>query len=102
MQSRTNPPLAIRQHRMTDYSTITRNMKILLLSHSERAGGAEKVAYDLFHAYRKGGHDSYLAVGHKKTEEEGIFSIPNDAYRHPWTRTLRDYQKGFSSKKQNG
>src|SRR5262245_53409267 len=101
MQSRTNPPLAIRQHRMTDYSTITRNMKILLLSHSERAGGAEKVAYDLFHAYRERGHDSYLAVGHKKTGDEGIYTIPNDAYRHPWTRALRNYQKAFSATKQS-
>jgi glycosyltransferase involved in cell wall biosynthesis len=72
-------------------------MKILQLSHSERAGGAEKVAYDLFHAYREHGHDSYMAVGHKKTEEEGIFTLPNDAYRNPWTRALRNYQKAFSA-----
>jgi glycosyltransferase involved in cell wall biosynthesis len=76
-------------------------MKILQLSHSERAGGAEKVAYDLFHAYRERGHDSYLAVGQKKTEEEWIFTIPNDSYRRPWTRALRNYQKAFSANKQS-
>jgi glycosyltransferase involved in cell wall biosynthesis len=95
MRFRTNPPLAIRRHRTP------RNMKILQLSHSERAGGAEKVAYDLFQAYREHGHYSYMAVGHKKTEEEGIFIIPNDAYRHPWTRAMRNYQKAFLANKQS-
>lgn len=90
-----NPQSVITQRR------IPRNMKILQLSHSERAGGAEKVAYDLFHTYREYGHDSYLAVGHKKTEEEGIFPIPNDAYRNPWTRALRNYQKEFSANKRS-
>ena len=95
MQFRINSPLAVNRHR------IPRSMKILQLSHSERAGGAEKVAYDLFHAYHERGHDSYLAVGHKKTQEEGIFIIPNDAYRHPWARVMRDYQKAFSENKQS-
>lgn len=76
-------------------------MNILQLSTSDRNGGAEKVAYDLFQAYRRRGHDSYLAVGYKKTEEEGIFEIPNDSYRHPWTQVWRNYQKSFSTNNQS-
>jgi glycosyltransferase involved in cell wall biosynthesis len=75
-------------------------MKILQLCTSDRGGGAEKVAYDLFQAYRGRGHDSHLVVGYKKTEEEGVFEIPNNFYRHPWTQVWRNCQKSFSRNNQ--
>jgi glycosyltransferase involved in cell wall biosynthesis len=51
-------------------------MKILQVCTHDIGGGAEKVALELCRSYRSLGHDSWLAVGYKKTTEEYIFEIP--------------------------
>jgi len=47
-------------------------MRVLLLSTFDRAGGAEKVAFDLYRSYRKYGHDARLLVKYKRAQEEGV------------------------------
>ena len=59
---------------------------ILQVSASDSRGGAARVAWNLFDAYRRRGHDSWLVVGDKRTEDENVFLIPNDARRNPLAR----------------
>ena len=47
-----------------------RPLRILQVSTVDIKGGAEKVAWNLFTAYRARGYDSWLAVGEKLTEDE--------------------------------
>jgi glycosyltransferase involved in cell wall biosynthesis len=51
-------------------------MNIVSVSTSDAAGGAEKVARDLFQAYRAKGHTSRLAVGTKRLDDQDVFEIP--------------------------
>lgn len=51
-------------------------MKILQVCTHDIGGGAEKVALELCRSYRSFGHESWLAVGYKKTTEKYIFEIP--------------------------
>jgi glycosyltransferase involved in cell wall biosynthesis len=64
-------------------------MNILLLSTYDRAGGAEKVAFDLCRSYRRFGHDARLYVRYKRTEEPFVYGV--DAYAHamPWAGLCR-------------
>lgn len=50
------------------------------------AGGAERSAKNLFHAFKHLGHESWLAVGRKIRSDPGILSLPNDDYRNGWVR----------------
>lgn len=59
---------------------------ILQVSTYEIGGGAEKIAWDLFHSYRDRGYLSYLAVGLKKTDDKNVLQIPNDGNRSSWSR----------------
>lgn len=52
-------------------------LRILQVSSHDIHGGAAKVAWDLFEAYREEGHDSYLAVGQKRSDHPDVFPIPN-------------------------
>ena len=56
-------------------------LSILQVSTSDRLGGAERVAADLFSAYRIRGHRSWLAVGNRVTDDPDVFLVPNDQYR---------------------
>lgn len=53
------------------------NLSILQVSTFDIAGGAERIAWDLFTSYRAQGHQSWLAVGTKKSQDQNIFSMPN-------------------------
>lgn len=54
------------------------------------AGGAEKVARDLFESYRRMGHRSRLAVGHRRgPPDPDILEIAHEPYRSIWTRSCR-------------
>ena len=50
-------------------------LRILQISTADMGGGAEKIAYDLFTSYRYLGHQSWLAVGTKKSQDPDVFSI---------------------------
>jgi len=51
------------------------DMKILQVSTADIAGGAEKVAWQLFQEYRRRGHDSWLAVGLKHSADLDVLLI---------------------------
>lgn len=59
-------------------------MKILQLSTYDRAGGAEKVAFDLHQAYRKLGHDARLLVRYKRTDAPHVIEADPYAFTSPW------------------
>lgn len=65
---------------------ISRPLRILQVNTWDIAGGAEGSAWNLFHAFRTRGHDSYLAVGYKRSNDKDVLLIPNDKYRSRWER----------------
>jgi glycosyltransferase involved in cell wall biosynthesis len=62
-------------------------MHILQINTMDIGGGAEKVAWNLFQAYRAQGHHSQLAVGNKRSDDKDIFLVPNDDCRIAQSRT---------------
>jgi glycosyltransferase involved in cell wall biosynthesis len=52
-------------------------MKILQVSTFDRAGGAEDIAYGLHRAWLARGHDAYIAVGVKRSDDPRVLTIPN-------------------------
>jgi glycosyltransferase involved in cell wall biosynthesis len=52
-------------------------LRILQVSTYDVAGGAEKIAWDLFTSYRTQGHQSWLVVGTKKSQDQNVLSVPN-------------------------
>ena len=64
-------------------------MRILQVSTSEFGGGAEGSARHLFLECRRRGHDSWLAVGEKSSDDPDVFVIPNEEHRPVWTRLCR-------------
>src|SRR5258706_2846433 len=67
-------------------------MRILQVNTTDQSGGAEKFANDLFKAYQRRGHKSYLAVGRKTLEDPDILAIEHAAYHPAWTRFWRAKQ----------
>lgn len=63
-----------------------RSLRILQVSTCDIAGGAEKVAWSLFQAYRQRGYASWLAVGYKRSEDPDVFEIPRLRQSVPWAR----------------
>ncbi len=63
-------------------------MNILQVSTVDIVGGAEKVAWNLFQAYRARGHNSWLAVGSKRSDDADVMVICNNSST-PWTRLCR-------------
>lgn len=64
----------------------TSPLRILQVSTMDRAGGAERSAWNLFQAYKERGHESWLAVGTKCTDEADVLVIPNEVTGNPWER----------------
>ena len=50
-------------------------MRILQISTADRGGGAEAVALALQRGLRVRGHEAWLAVGYRRTDEEGVVEI---------------------------
>ena len=50
-------------------------MRILQVSTADRGGGAEAVALSLHRGLRARGHEAWLAVGYRRTAEEGVVEI---------------------------
>jgi len=59
-------------------------MRILQLSTYDRAGGAEKVAFDLHNLYRKHGHDARMLVRFKRTTDNNITEVNVYQQTMPW------------------
>jgi glycosyltransferase involved in cell wall biosynthesis len=58
-----------------------RQLRILQVNTSDRAGGAERLAWNLFSAYRERGHKSWLAVSYKRTADADVLVIPKGNHR---------------------
>jgi glycosyltransferase involved in cell wall biosynthesis len=58
----------------------------MLVSTSDVGGGAEKVAHDLYTAYRRRGLTAWLAVGHKFSDSPDILKIGGAAGHNHWAR----------------
>jgi glycosyltransferase involved in cell wall biosynthesis len=71
-------------------------MRILQVSTSDFAGGAESSAWNLFQAYRQRGHASWLAVGRKVSDDPDVFPILHGECRPAWTRFWRRVQNHAS------
>jgi len=72
-------------------------MRILQVSTADYAGGAESVARQLMQAYRRAGHESWLAVGQKNGNDAGVFEIPNERRRSLWSRGCLAVAAGIRS-----
>jgi glycosyltransferase involved in cell wall biosynthesis len=56
-------------------------LRILQVNTVDSGGGAAKVARDLFQAYRRRGHGSWMAVGTKLTRAPFVLELDHDPYR---------------------
>jgi glycosyltransferase involved in cell wall biosynthesis len=65
---------------------IQQSLRILQVSHGDQGGGAQNVAWNLFLTYRARGHRSWLAVGHKLSDDPDVLLVPNPACRSRWAR----------------
>jgi glycosyltransferase involved in cell wall biosynthesis len=63
---------------------VERSLRILQVSTADFKGGAEKVAWNLFTAYRARGYPSWLAVGQKNTSDPDVMLLPNHKSRGKW------------------
>ena len=63
-----------------------RRLNILQVSSHDVAGGAERVAWSLFDAYRRRGHRSALVVGRKRDSDPDVVTVPNDQVGSAWSR----------------
>jgi glycosyltransferase involved in cell wall biosynthesis len=61
-------------------------MLIVQVNMFDALGGAEKVARDLHRAYLAGGHESWLAVGRKRTSDPRVVVMPNHFAARAWPR----------------
>lgn len=76
-------------------------MKILQVCTSDRSGGAEKAAYDLYLSSRLRGHEAFLAVGNKTIDDENILKIDNNSDRNLWARFWRRRQQELYRKERS-
>ena len=61
-------------------------MHIAQVSTADQAGGAESVAWQLFQAYRRYGHQSSFIVGWKRSSDPDVVELTHDEYRGSWSR----------------
>lgn len=61
-------------------------LSIVQVGMFDRYGGAERVAWDLFEAYRARGHEAWLAVGRKRSDDPRVLALPHHEARNPWSR----------------
>ncbi len=64
-------------------------LHILQVSTVDIAGGAENVAWNLFQTYRMREHASWLAVGHKRSDDPDVFLIRDRELCGRWSRFWR-------------
>ena len=65
------------------------SLRILQVSTADRGGGAERSAWQLFEAYRARRITSWLAVGHRFSDDPDVIVIPNEEHRSRWVRFWR-------------
>lgn len=63
-----------------------RNFSILQVSTKDQDGGAEKIAWELFQAYRARQMESWLVVGQKRSQDPQVLPMPHALARRGWSR----------------
>lgn len=63
---------------MSGETLLPGRLRIAQISTADIAGGAERVAFDLFTEYRKRGHVSRLAVGRKRSTDPDVVEIQSE------------------------
>lgn len=63
-----------------------KDVSVLQVSALDRGGGAEQIAWNLFHAYRGLGISSWLAVGKKRSNDANVFAITQKPSQSWWSR----------------
>jgi glycosyltransferase involved in cell wall biosynthesis len=61
-------------------------VNVLLVNSADSGGGAEQVVDGLLRSYQESGHDTWLAVGQKKTDNERVFVIERSPHRTAFTQ----------------
>ena len=61
---------------------MSNSLKIAQVSPRDIAGGAEKIAFDLFQSYMCSGYDAKLFVGDKLSTDPNVITLPNDKNRN--------------------
>ena len=64
------------------------SLRILTVSTTDIAGGAERIAWNLFEEYRRRGLQSNLAVGYRKLDDPDVFALGNHEKRGPWFKLV--------------
>ena len=71
-------------------------LRVLQVSTMDRGGGAERSAWNLYQAYKNRGHESWLAVGTKRTDDADVLVIsklrPQSAWKRLSEKALRRLQ----------
>jgi glycosyltransferase involved in cell wall biosynthesis len=67
-------------------TTPSQRLSILQVNTVDTGGGAYRIGEDLHHTYLDFGHDSWVGVGMKATDDPRVLVIPNDASRGAWAR----------------
>ena len=78
-----------------------RSLGILQVNSVDSGGGAANVLRNLFQAYRARGHESWLAVGVKQSDDPNVIVIPdelNGIYRTTGYVALQAELRKFASK----
>lgn len=78
-----------------------RALCILQVSTYDINGGAEKVAWDLFHSYQRMGHDSWLAVGRKRSDEGRVIALSGENKQRLWSRLWLDVESQLKPYERN-
>ncbi|MDT8390960.1 MAG: glycosyltransferase [Lentisphaeria bacterium] len=63
-------------------------MNILQINTADIGGGAERVAWDLYHGYSTEGHQAELVVGRKHSSDPFVFEIPPPPPVHPLVKRI--------------
>jgi glycosyltransferase involved in cell wall biosynthesis len=71
------------------------SLRILQVNSVDSGGGAAKVTWDLFQAYRREGHESWLVAGFKLTNDRFVRELDHDPYRRGLSGVLAKLWKPF-------
>lgn len=61
-------------------------LRVLQVSTMDRGGGAERSAWNLYKAYKHRGHESWLAVGTKRTDDADVLVLSRHRPQSAWKR----------------
>ena len=64
------------------------SLRILTVSTTDIAGGAERIAWNLFDEYRRRGLQSNLAVGYRRLDDPDVFALGSEEKRGAWFKLV--------------